>query len=136
MIGLLTDPSVKERTERTSSDSPASERKSSSLKTSLLLDEELYVSSDSRALSDPVASSRPFPSSLSNRVWSAVEASGGGGLVHLLRFGAICSGGEGVETCLRLELRGLGSKNLVVGDKRSGAEPFGRKEELPTVYGV
>jgi hypothetical protein len=60
--GLDVNPSVKERTDVASSDSARSEGCSSSEKTSLLLDDELYVASLSRASVDAVASSRPIPS--------------------------------------------------------------------------
>src|SRR6266700_1739353 len=65
----------------------------SSVKTSLLLSDELDAASFSLASVEEVASCNPMPNWLSNRLWSSGGASGGGGLVHFPRLGAICSGG-------------------------------------------
>lgn len=81
-----------------------------------------------------VASSDPM-SSFSNSVWSADEASAGGGIVLFPPLGAMCSGGGRGDTC-RVGCR-PGSKNLVGGDRHcTREEPLGRIDWLLTVYGV
>lgn len=96
-VAVIGAPSVYDFTERMSSDSAASER-SESVKISLFVSDP---ASASLASVGAVANSRPLSSLLSNKVRSAGAASGGGGFVHLLLFGAMCSGGAGdaVEIC-------------------------------------
>lgn len=102
--------------------------------------------SASRASVALVASSSPIPSWLSNRVWSEEGASGGGGLVHWLRFGAICSGGGrimGIGLCTG---PGPGSCSFTfvfevgfrfefgagIGEGNTGVPSFERIGRLPT----
>src|SRR6267154_2488489 len=63
-------------------------------------------------------------------------ASGGGGLVHWVLFGAMCSGGVRDGTQLSPECRFPDSKNSGWGERHSVGAPLGLMELLPTVYGV
>ena len=109
----------------------------SSDSSSLLLDEDMYAFSSSLASVAAVARDRPSSRRDSNDTNSLSGASGGGGLVYFVLFGAICSGGLRGSTC-SVALEGpASSRPSLGGESLSLAKvPFGLNALLPTEYGV